>query len=93
LLRCLRQHRWRRRPTARDNRWRQDLGYLATELPQRHVNLFFQMPRTTFEAAVQDLDRAIPSLTDAQVMVGLARIVALAGDGHTNLWLTIWIEK
>lgn len=51
------------------------------------------MPRTTFEAAVQDLDRAIPSLTDAQVMVGLARIVALAGDGHTNLWLTIWIEK
>jgi len=74
--------------TSRDDRWRQDLTYLATELPRRHVNLFFQLARPTFDAAVQDLDRAIPSLTDAQVMVGLARIVALAGDGHTNLWLT-----
>lgn len=35
--------------TTRDARWRQDLNYLAAELPQRHVNLFFQLPRAMYE--------------------------------------------
>src|SRR5581483_3879447 len=72
---------------ARDNAWRQDLDTLATQLPLRHPNLFFQTPRAVFDKAVADLRAAIPDLPDTDVMVGLARIAALPGDGHTNLWL------
>ena len=73
---------------ARDARWRQDLDTLTTQLPALHPDLFFQTPRSVFEGAVSDLRNAIPDLSDAEVMVGLARITALPGDGHTNLWLT-----
>ena len=73
---------------ARDARWRQDLDTLTTQLPALHPNLFFQTPRSEFDRAAADLRAAIPDLSDAEVMVGLARITALPGDGHTNLSLS-----
>ena len=73
---------------ARDARWRQDLDTLTTQLPALHPNLFFQTPRSEFDRAAADLRAAIPDLNDAEVMVGLARITALPGDGHTNLSLS-----
>ncbi|MGA2267419.1 MAG: hypothetical protein ABSH44_03015 [Bryobacteraceae bacterium] len=73
---------------ARDDRWTQDLTYLSTELPKRAANLFFVMPRTQFDQAVSGLMQAIPSLSDAEVVTGMARIVAMAGDAHTAIWLT-----
>jgi uncharacterized protein (TIGR03437 family) len=72
----------------RDQHWRDDLDILATQLPALHPNLFFQTPRPVFEKAVNDLRTSIPDLNDAEVMTGLAHLVALAGDGHTNLMLT-----
>ena len=74
---------------ARDNRWRQDLTFLSTELPQRHANLFFVMPRAQFDQAVSELIEAIPTLSDTEVMTGMARIVAMAGDAHTEVALTL----
>lgn len=65
--------------------WREDLRFLATELPKRHKNLFHTMTRQQFEKAVGDLDAKIPSLTQFQIAMELARIVALVGDGHTRL--------
>jgi uncharacterized protein (TIGR03437 family) len=73
---------------ARDLKWQQDLDFIATQLPMRHPNLFFQTPRAIFDGAVSDLRAAIPDLTDVEVMVKLAAIVALPGDAHTNLYLT-----
>jgi len=73
---------------ARDARWQADLDTLATQLPQLHPNLFFKVSRADFNQAVADLRAAIPQLSDAAVMVGLARITALPGDAHTNLFLT-----
>jgi len=73
---------------ARDARWRQDLDTLTTQLPALHPNLFFQTPRSEFDRAAAELRAAIPDLNDAEVMVGLARITALPGDGHTNLSLS-----
>jgi hypothetical protein len=72
---------------ARDAAWRQDLDYLTTQLPQLHPNLFFRTPRAVFDQAAADLRDAIPSLPDTDVMVGMATLVALARDGHTNLFL------
>lgn len=71
----------------RDARWRQDLQYLATELPARHINLYANMKQADFTAAVTSLNQAIPTLTDAEVMVGMAKIAAMTGDAHTSLFL------
>ena len=38
-------------------------------------------------ASVSELNQAIPSLSEAEIIVGLARIAALAGDAHTRLFL------
>jgi len=74
--------------TARDLAWQQDLDALSTQLPKLHPNLFFQVTRGDWNQAVADLRTAIPQMSDSEVMAGLARVVALVGDGHTNLFLT-----
>src|SRR5437773_230510 len=65
--------------------WRADLRYLAAELPRRHVNAFHTITREGFADEVAKLDSAIPHLTNDESVVGLMRIVALVGDGHTHL--------
>jgi Tetratricopeptide repeat/Peptidase family S41 len=65
--------------------WREDLAYLARELPRRHKNLFHAMRREQFDSALSALDRKLPTLARHQVIVELARIVARVGDGHTNV--------
>src|SRR4029453_11934672 len=64
---------------------REDLRYLARELPSHHVNAFHMVSRETFDAEVESLDAAIPRLNSDEILVGLMRIVALIGDGHTHL--------
>jgi hypothetical protein len=65
--------------------WREDLRYLARELPSHHANAFHIVSRETFDAEVARLDAAIPRLNGDEVLVGFMRIVALIGDGHTHL--------
>lgn len=72
--------------TSRVEKWRQDLKYMATELPRRHKNAFHSISREDFERAVAQLDKAIPSLQDHEIIVGFRRILALIGDGHTNIF-------
>ncbi|HEX2466189.1 MAG TPA: S41 family peptidase [Thermoanaerobaculia bacterium] len=65
--------------------WRRDLQYFAAELPKRHKNLFHSVSRAEFDRAVAELDAAIPSLEDHQIAVGMMRIAASVGDGHTGV--------
>jgi hypothetical protein len=67
------------------NAWREDLRYLAAELPSRHVNAFHTIGREAFTDNVARLDAAIPQLNSDEIVVGLMRTVALVGDGHTHL--------
>jgi tetratricopeptide (TPR) repeat protein len=66
-------------------RWREDLRYMAEQMPLRHNNLFHTMTREQFDAAVRRLDERIPRLARHQIIVELARIAAMVGDGHTNV--------
>ena len=66
-------------------RWREDLKFLAQALPATHKDAFHKTPREQFEGAVQRLDQRIPALTRPQIIMELARLVALVGDGHTRL--------
>jgi hypothetical protein len=67
------------------DQWRQDLSYLAKELPQRHKNAFHTTSKEKFDAAVRELDAAIPKLQSHEVVVGMMRIIAMVGDAHTEL--------
>ncbi len=73
---------------ARDTRWQQDLSYLAAQLPARHPDFYQIVDRNQFQQAVSDLNAAIPNLSDAGVMLGFAKLVAMLDDGHTSLSLT-----
>jgi hypothetical protein len=65
--------------------WRDDVRYFARELPKRHKNLYHTTTRERFERAVAELDAAIPSLQDHQIIVRLKQIAATVGDGHTGV--------
>jgi hypothetical protein len=70
---------------AEAERWREDLRYMAREMELRHKDLFHAMTREQFEGAVRKLDGRIPALARHQIVVELMRIVALVGDGHSNV--------
>lgn len=66
-------------------KWREDLSYMAREMEARHKNLFHTMTREQFASAVGKLHERIPTLARHQIIVEMARIVAMVGDGHTNI--------
>jgi hypothetical protein len=66
-------------------KWREDLRFLASELPKKHKNAFHRISRAEFEKMVADLDAKIPTLDDEQIILGMSRIVSRIGDGHTGL--------
>src|SRR5258707_1144076 len=73
--------------------WRADLQYLAGELPRRHANAFHFVTREQFARAVADLDARIPQLQNGDIVMGLSRVVAMIGDGHTHLrWGRLYRE-
>ena len=67
--------------------WRDDLHYLASELPKRHKNAFHHTTREQFEQEVAKLDAAIPSLQADQIIIGMLEITAKVGDAHTYVHL------
>jgi len=67
-------------------KWREDLRFMAREMEARHKDLFHTMNRVEFEQAVKDLDDRIPKLQRNQIIVEMMKIVAMVGDGHTNIY-------
>ncbi|QDZ06293.1 hypothetical protein FPZ24_01405 [Sphingomonas panacisoli] len=72
-------------PTLTAEQWRADLRFMAAELERRHANVFHAVSRQAFTAAVADLDARIPSLQRNEIIVGMMRIAAMVGDGHTRV--------
>src|SRR5882762_756921 len=68
--------------------WQEDLRFMVKEMQRTHKNLYHSISAETFAAMVQALDAKIPSLTRAEVIVEMAKIVAAVGDGHTNIYPT-----
>ncbi len=69
-----------------NEKWREDLRFIADEIPRKHKNAFHFVTREQFEKAVADLDKAIPNLDDSQIVFGFAKLFAMIGDGHTTLY-------
>lgn len=74
--------------TASDTEaWREDLHFLAGEMVKVHPGPFHAVGREQFNAAVAELNRRIPLLTRDDIIVGMARLVALIHEGHTQMGL------
>jgi tetratricopeptide (TPR) repeat protein len=82
----------------RDAGWRYDLAFLAREVKRksyapfrdprgRDVGPVQKLTEAEFDAAVARLRARIPSLTEAQILLELARLLQRVGDGHTGLWV------
>jgi hypothetical protein len=69
--------------STRNQRWRQDVAHLASELPQVHVGGLLRVPRPAWQAAASRLEAEVPRRTDGQVIVGMARMVAMLHDDET----------
>jgi hypothetical protein len=65
--------------------WRADIDTVVRDVETIHPNAFTKTPRGKFEAAARDLKAALPRLTEEQRMARAMQLVALIGDGHTQL--------
>ena len=68
-----------------DQQWTDDLRQLATSIETVHFKPFHVLPEAEFDAAIEDLEAQIPELSDHEIIVRMAQIVARLGDGHTRL--------
>lgn len=75
-------------PHGTPTQWRADLDHLAGALRREHRDPFHSVSRARFDDAVRSLQARIPVLDGHEIVVELARLVALVGDGHTRLPLT-----
>jgi hypothetical protein len=73
------------RYTLTAEQWREDLRVMMEELPRRHRNLYHTTSAATFDSAAKALHARIPTLGRHEIILEMARILALAGDGHTNI--------
>jgi hypothetical protein len=73
--------------SVRDRTWRQDIAYLAREVPRVHAGGLTGVSRAAWMAAAGRLERQVPGLTDGQVIVGMERMVAMLHDDETQLIL------
>ena len=58
---------------------------MSEEMQRRHKNLYHTVSVERFAAAVADLDARIPNLQRNEIIVGMMRIAAMVGDGHTRV--------
>ncbi len=67
--------------------WHEDLLFLERELPRRHLDFFRMTTPQEFHDAVRDLDARIPRLSFPQFVVGMLKIVAMAGPGNGHTYI------
>jgi tetratricopeptide (TPR) repeat protein len=71
---------------SRDAGWRYDIDYLVAEARRIHSGPDRPAHSPAFATAAAELKRAVPRLTNDEIVVGLRRLTALLGDGHTGIY-------
>ncbi|HEX6849448.1 MAG TPA: hypothetical protein VF144_20825, partial [Chitinophagaceae bacterium] len=65
--------------------WQADLKFLQQKVHMEYSFLFKKVKAEEFDAAVEKLYNAIPSMKQHEVVAGFARIVSLFKYGHTTI--------
>lgn len=68
---------------TRDEGWHADLAFLAREVRRRTPSR--DLDEAEFGAAVARLAAAVPDMSDAQIIVGLLKLLRPLGDGHAYI--------
>jgi len=68
-----------------DAAWREDIDTVVTTIRDTHPRPFRSTDKSTFDDAYDKLLDAVPELSDKEIIVRLAALVALVDDGHTRL--------
>lgn len=74
-------------PVENPRDWQADLDTMLAEMRARHDNLFHTVEAARFDSAADALRTRIPELDRPGILVEIARLAALVGDGHTRFWL------
>lgn len=72
-----------------DQQWREDIDFLAKTVADKHRHPFDTVSRADFDKAVAALRERVPFLSDHEIIVGMAKLVALLRDGHSRLTLPV----
>ncbi len=67
--------------------WQDDLDQLTSSLKEIHPDLFRQIPEQDFSNDVNSLRTELAELSDYQIALRMAALVASVQDGHTRLSL------
>ena len=65
--------------------WQSDLRVLQQTVHKDYAFLFKKVTAEVFDAAIEKLNTAMPSMQDHERMAGLAKIVSLFKYGHTSI--------
>ena len=77
---------------TREQSWRYDLQYLASEIKRLHVNTYHSVSKARFEQMVTNIDEKIPLRSDQQIVFEFMTLVSALGNGH-NFLLPTFNEK
>lgn len=64
--------------------WKEDIDYLKKELPAKHYNLFFKLSKVKYDSMLDELKQELPTLTENQIRIRIAEVIAAIGDTHTS---------
>ena len=70
-------------PSLTAEQWTKDLHHFAHEIRTEHRDPYHLISKARFASEVAALETEIPRMKDYEVVVGLQRLAALIGDGHT----------
>ncbi|HEY7268314.1 MAG TPA: hypothetical protein VH951_00675 [Dehalococcoidia bacterium] len=65
--------------------WVEDLDFLRREFPARHKNAFHSLSEAEFHAGMDALVAEAPRRQRREHIVGLTRLLARVGDGHSGI--------
>ncbi|MDH3645674.1 MAG: hypothetical protein OER80_02775 [Gammaproteobacteria bacterium] len=71
--------------TISDKLWADDLQQLVASIKETHFKPFHVLSESDFDADVARLKSQISDLSEREIIVRMAQIVARLGDGHTRL--------
>ena len=78
-------------PVSADDRalsveqWRDDIEQMSAAIKEIHFNPFHNVTEAEFDDAVLTLNEDIPRMSDEEIVVAMAGIVARLEDGHTRV--------
>jgi hypothetical protein len=73
--------------------WKEDLDFIAKELPRKHYNFFTNKTEGEFMNGLEAIKTQKDSLTDLGVAIKIQQLISGFGDSHTYLSLDPFLDR